>query len=362
MKFSVRILAPLFLFLSLASCLKKPDPDKNEMVFNALVLNRGASQAKNASLTLVDERTLDVRENVYREANGVSLNATGEDMLISSFGLLYVLCSSPDKVEMIDPVTFESLAVFSDSLKNARSMDAYNDRLFVVNAGDAEDAGDGKVTYPHSYMCIYDMSSNKCIDTAAIGRGASDILCYGTKAYVTTDDGIAVMDLSNSAFVDGVRLDTLVASEYGVPKNIKILDPSTLAVSYSGKGIVLMNTDDYSVREFHQVPVDETGRLSCSYSSGLVFTNYTDFAGRTSKVYSLEVATGLVSSVLDGINITMYEESPVTKYRYSYNVESYDRPSKLLITDSEGGRIKEVESGVAGHRMVFYAYSKEDAK
>ena len=80
---------------------------KNRVV----ILNQGNYTAQDASVYIYDEDTKEMTVNAYSKANNnTKLGATLMSGTYSMYGFGYLLCANPDKIEVVNILTMQSLS------------------------------------------------------------------------------------------------------------------------------------------------------------------------------------------------------------------------------------------------------------
>ncbi|AXJ01962.1 Por secretion system C-terminal sorting domain-containing protein [Cyclonatronum proteinivorum] len=208
------------------------------------VLNQGAFLQANASVTSWNPATGQVQQNVFQQVNGRPLGDVAVHSALIN-GLLYILVSNSDTIEIVNPETFASMK-----------------RIFVDDFGGSSPQWIEQVSDTKAYVSnltgttvsVLDLVTNEITGSIEVGPNPEGIAVSGGKAYVAlTDFGngqqVAVIDIAtdtrtalidvhdNPRFLhtgsDG-RVWLMSTGSFGIPESdgkISIIDPATDTVT-----------------------------------------------------------------------------------------------------------------------------------
>ena len=168
-----------------------------------LVLNQGNYKSQDASVYIYDEDEKTMIPNAFARANNnTKIGATLMSGTFSNYGVGYLLCSNPDKIEVINVVTLQTLTEpITTNLANTREIALGNKYLYVTNAGeDFVESPDKMREYTNSYVSIYDLSNNSFVAKVDVGSDAQGVVFADGYAYVGTKAGIVKISSGGSNF------------------------------------------------------------------------------------------------------------------------------------------------------------------
>ena len=158
-----------------------------------LILNEGNYKAQEGSVYVYDEDTKMMTPNAFAKANNnKKLGATLMSGTFSNYGIGYLLCSNPDKIEVINVLNMKTLTnPIEANLSNTREIALGGEFIFVTNAGETRvENPDGSYSYTESYVSVYNASNNNPVDTVHVGTDAHGMLYFENALYVGTKEGI----------------------------------------------------------------------------------------------------------------------------------------------------------------------------
>ena len=348
LKYLLLVVAVQFCFVS---CLDIHDASYKKHTV-AVVMNQGVPNGESATLSYYNEDDEVLENDAYRLNNGKKIDAFGQDMIITPVGSIYLLCTSPDKMEMINPKTLVSYTTITEGLENPRSISEYNGLLYVVNHG--KDEGDGK--FEHSFLSVYNLSTNAFIDSIEIGCRAEDVVVRKDVAYVTTAEGLMMIDVRNAMFEDSMKLIGFKeVPAHDNPARALGLGEEHFAISYPGAGTAVFS-DKGDLTYFIKMPMGEDGFISADAQNKKIVHSYKDPATGKSQVYTVNLDGSDLKVVAEGENLTAAAYSTNTRDLFVCDTPVEGRNSVLRVI--RRGRVKyEQEVGHSSTRMVFYNYT-----
>ena len=200
-----------------------PDPEGPVTFENGIfVLNEGNFQQGNSSVTYVDPATGVVLQNIFEGVNEIPLGDTATDLAFFEDHAFIVLNVS-NTIEIVDPVTFESIATIDSDLHNPRKIAFMERMLYVTNWGDGSDGTD-------DYVAVFDTENFELLNKIPVGEGPEDILSSNGNIFVAHGGG---WNFNNKiSVITGTQLNKVI--EVGdVPNGIAAADGS-LWVSSAG--------------------------------------------------------------------------------------------------------------------------------
>ncbi|MCH8557819.1 MAG: T9SS type A sorting domain-containing protein [Balneolia bacterium] len=189
-----------------------------------IVVNQGAFLQGNASITAYDPATQTASQNVFQQANGRPLgDVATHTALINE--LLYIVVSNSDKIEVVNPQTFEAVAT-----------------IFVDDFGGSSPQWIQQVSETKAYVSnltgttisILDLDDNTITGSIEVGPNPDGIAVSNGKAYVA----LTAFGEGNEVAVVDVATDELL-------RTIEVHDnPQKVYADGSGR-IWVVSTGDY---------------------------------------------------------------------------------------------------------------------
>lgn len=193
----IRRLSILFLFLFLSTSFSS----FAQTLERVLVLNEGAFNNSNSSITSFIPATNTVTQNAFFNANNRPL---GDIVSYSEVidGKLYILVSNSNKMEIVNPQTLVSEAiVFLDDM--GASSPSYfakvdENRLYITNL-------------TGNHVSIFNLNSRTITGSITVGNNPEGIAVSNGKAYVAingfgSDNKVAVIDIATDTLIETITV------------------------------------------------------------------------------------------------------------------------------------------------------------
>ena len=323
---------------------------KNRVV----ILNQGNYTAQDASVYIYDEDTKEMTVNAYSKANNnTKLGATLMSGTYSMYGLGYLLCSNPDKIEVVNILTMQTLSnPIKEQLLNTREITLGGEYIFVTNAGnDYIVKEDGSYEYTNSYLSIYNISNNSLKDTIHVGSDAHGVVCWNSSVFVGTKDGIVEIDYDGTTFKKaGVYQD----EEFNGTIKQLITDNTNIYASVPGHGIFAYDPSDNKTRKRYARPdlVDNiTGHMTmgpdkCLYTYATTYSP-DDWSVENSNVFRVNLQTDEITHVYNGeyvygVGVSPYSGNifiPEANELQTNSTIYINHPTQELLVDRQIGGI-----------------------
>jgi len=281
--------------LLIISCSKDKDPIPKlgfETGQGVYVLNEGAREKNNSSLSFIDVSDNQVTNSIYRDVNGQALGDIANDMEIYG-SMLFILVDRSNKVDILD----------AKKGKLIKSLDINGPRSLAFHSGKAF------ITSLDNKVFVLDTLSRTFIKEVPVGRSPEQIVASGDRLYVV-----------NSGWADALtggphddRLFIINPADYSTEAPISISDNLT-HVFADGRGNVYAGTTDIYNDDWSQVL-------------------------KPSRLYKVNTSTKAVEELSFGANIMSFHQN--SAYLLSYNYE----PGKALLLemDLSTGQVEEME-------------------
>lgn len=359
-KFTLLLLAALSAVLF--SCNKNNGEYETDLVIKnkVVILNQGNYTEQNASIYLYDEDTRTMVPNAYAAANsGTKLGATLMSGTYSTTGVGYLLCSNPDKIEIVDILSMKVLtAPITEKLSNCREIIGAGNFIFVTNAGTEYNVNpDGSYEYTNSYVSAYNASNLIYMDKVDVGSDAQGLAWLENRLFVGTKDGIAVLiQDGNHLKLEKVYKDEMYT---GAVKYLCVANDKVYA-SVPGYGVFEYDPYDGRTRNRYELPLDSNGYIlmgpdSKIYTCATIY-NTTDWSVESSKVYQLDPATGTINTIASGEYLFSVGVSNYTKNIFISEANGFTTNSTVQIINPEKGLVGAETAGVGTFRYLFVSY------
>lgn len=347
--------------LVFTSCNSDPLPtERHDVVY---VLNSGNYSEHNGSIYLYDETTKRMENNIINKSNGEELGATIMDGIYNVYGMGYILCSNPDKIEIIDlyrnpgrrltnPITDAD-----GQLRNTREIMLGDNWIFVSNQGETYvEQPDGMYEYTNSFVSIFDANTNTLVGKVEVGSDAQDLVYSNNKLYVATKDGIVVVRCEPTG---DFRISNTIEPEAdfaGPVKHMCIVN-GVIYASIPGKGIWAVSIGSETTVDTYAMELDYDGYLFLA-DDGYIYTYVNDYVAGTANVLKFDPKNGNVTSAVpEGHNFYSVGVSPATGNIFYSEPNDYITNSTMNVVDGKTGQIIDTQvAGVATYRYLFLSY------
>jgi hypothetical protein len=205
------------LLLGLYSCDNKPQPNEDIVLppplkGSVMIVNEGGFQNGNGSLTILDVGQNKLYNNMFEKANGRKLGDVFQS--INTFnGKSYLVVNNSQKIEVINPVTFKSIATIT----------GFTSPRYIIQI----DANKAYVSeYYANAIKIVDLSSNTIAGSIPMQGLLDEMVLLNDKVYVTNATGnyVYVINASTNTLVDSVKtIYSSVSLQVDSAKNIWVL-------------------------------------------------------------------------------------------------------------------------------------------
>jgi hypothetical protein len=330
------------------------EPPDRSMV---MILNQGNFSEHSASVSVYDEVNDVMHNRFYENANGVSIGATIVSGSVGPQGTAYLVCNYPDKIEIINAETGESVgAPITEGLSNPRNVLVTGSRIYVTNWGDEHITGeDGFWQYTNSFVSVYDINSRNLISTVEAGTDAEGLLLFSTSLFVATREGVRVFDVTADRLDEVALIEAEEGS--GPAKHISYDNNSMLWVAYPESGVAKIDPFSLSYIRMYDIPVDVDGYITNDYLGNRLYTYKTlfneSYQPEGSHVYIIDPVTGDFTEFAAGNYFYSVGVSPLTGNLFASEV-SFTSNSLVKILDRQGMQEGSLTAGVAACRFLFF--------
>lgn len=358
------LLVSLLATLSLVSCSEKSsEGPKYENDIQVVILNQGNYTEQNSSISLYSEINNTVQNRAFKFKNGFNIGGTIMGATMDIYGTMYMICSNPDKIMILDGATtecyMEDMLNGHPDLITPRNITNDGQYLYVTVSGNQhETLPDGMDSYTDSKLLIISMLSGEVVKTINIGRDAEGVLCWMGYVFVAHRDGISViLSAGNGSSV----IKTIDTQAYGPARNLAYGNNEHIYVSFPETGLVEIDPYSQTVVDVHEIELDYDGVITTDRTGGniLYFVNsYDENWNSSAKLNSFSIASKTVETLLEGNYFYSVGVSPFTGNIYTAET-SFSSNSILKVLNPQGHFKYEHEVGVGTCRYLFISYGKK---
>lgn len=344
----------LFVILLLfASCKKdntEPNNEKGKIYKNGiLVLNEGLFQQNNSSLSWLNLKTKEIKENIFLTVNDRPLGDTGNDM-IRYGGKIYIVVTGSSTIEVIDKNTLESLKQiqfnYNNQAQQPRQITSYKGNVFVSSF-------DG-------YVTKIDTTTLKIKKRIKVGRNPEGISVSNHSLYVSNSGGLDANNPDSTVFE--INLNTLkVVDTFVVGKNPGDIigdDYNNIYVVKRGdhnndlSELIRINTSDHSVVNLGLSTTTLSKRGNLLYLSDYNFNT----ASSTVAVYDCSSQSIVNPSFISNQDITtLYGVIPYkTNQLICIDAMNFMNSGYLRFFNSTGQLTKSFNVGLNPNSIIIY--------
>lgn len=193
-----KLILPLFTLLLLSSCDDKknntddfPIPPKAEGV--VFIANEGNYQFGNATLSIIDQNTNTVTENVFETVNKRKLGDVLQSVTVHK-DLVYLIMNNSQKIEVINPANYTAVATIN-GFTSPRYMVAKNEKAYVSE-------------YYANAVRVIDLPSKKISKTITIPGWSEEMEWVGDELFVcnANRDKIYVINTTMDEIKDSISV------------------------------------------------------------------------------------------------------------------------------------------------------------
>lgn len=326
-----------------------------------IILNQGNYTAQDASVYIYDEDTKEMTVSAYSKANNsTKLGATLMSGTYSIYGYGYLLCANPDKIEVVNILTMQTLSnPIKEKLSNTRDITLAGEYILVTNAGqDYTVNEDGSWEYTNSYVSIYNINNHSFKDSINVGSDAQGIICVNSTAFVATKDGIVKIEYDGTTFKKtGVYQD----EHFTGPVKCLVADNNYIYASIPGYGILVYNPyEDKTVKRYEMAEMLDSnanitlGPDNCIYTYATTFSP-TDWSVENSNVFKLNLTTGETSHIYNGEYVYGVGVSPYSGNVFISEANEFQTNSTIYINkpDQSETLVDRQFAGIGAFKFLF---------
>ena len=193
----------LSLMLVFVACESDDDPiteDKGDFANGVFVLNQGAMNAANASVSFIAADTVMGDLFTRRNADADILGDVLQDM-VSVDTLSFFVLNNSHSLMVVNNKNFKYVGEIKDGISNPRYAEVYNGLIYVSQWGN------------NGEVAVVDPEKMQVVNTIDVGVGPEGLEVIGNELWVancggySTDNTISVIDLANDEVVEEITVN-----------------------------------------------------------------------------------------------------------------------------------------------------------
>lgn len=342
----------LVFVISFVSC-EKDSADKYNYSQGVFIVNEGAFNANNGSISWYNPENKSMENNIFETANNRPLGDVVQSMGIAG-GYGFIVVNNSQKIEIVRLNDFSTKTVISD-LSYPRYFAANETHAFISNG-----SFEGTVI-------IIDLISLEKLDEIEVGKGPEQMAIVDNRLYVANsggwgfDNSVSVIDLSTRQVIQHIEVGAVpFAIQKDNQNNLWVLCRGKVVYDFvtweiteeTDSKLVKINTTTNIVAS--TTVVGSTGDFtwpSFLVSSGDKATLFFNDAGG---VFSVNTSEGTISSApVFAENFSGMGVHPLTGEFFALKARNYTSSGSLEIYNSAWQIIGEYSVGIGPGMVVF---------
>ena len=363
LKFVPNLFVIWLLAIALQACDNGPDPVIPVGTDGFYIVNEGAYNGSNASISFYDRNSDKVINDLFAAKNGRPLGDQAQSIAFHE-QKAYVVLQNSAKIEVIDASDYSSLQTISTGLESPRYFLVIdNNKAYVTDWGLDGITGTVKVI---------DLNAGTVTKTISTGQGANKMIKgFGNDTGVVfvansggygKDNKITIIDSNSDAIVGTIAVGDN-------PNSLKFDDNGNLWVASSG---MLAYKEDFSIDEVNstkptlsKINPDRTEVLRLEFpdvsylgatieSSPIGDQLYINYDGAVYKMASSATTlptTPFVDKMFYGIGMDTF-----TQQLIGCEAPTFSSPGKIYFYDDKGTLLKSMEVGIAPNGITVKGF------
>ena len=186
------------------------DEDKalKEYHEGAFVVNEGAFQAGNGTITYYNEVLESAAQNIFINPEGDFAGDVAQSLTFHG-DEAYIVINGDSKIEIADAVTFKSIrTITSGALDKPRYVEIIDNKAYISVWG----AYDESFSLVDSYVMVYDLESKEVIKTIDTDEGTENLLYDGETLFAAnfnygSSNTVAAINPSTNTLIDHIEVE-----------------------------------------------------------------------------------------------------------------------------------------------------------
>lgn len=345
---SVLLLSLLVVF----SC-SKDNPDRGSYRKGVFIVNEGAFQNNNGSISWYDPNTNTLKNNLFEEINGRPLGDVVQSFFISG-NLGFAVVNNSQKVEVIDLNSFQSAGVIT-GLSYPRYFIANETLGFISNGNFAGE------------VFVIQLSTLEIVDEIAVGNGPEQMAIIGDNLYVANSGGWGIDNTISVIDIPSLKVVKTIEVGY-IPIALQTDQLGQLWVLCRGKVVYDWNTWEIIDETDSELYKINTSANTVAFSSVIGTTGDFSWPGflvasgnrstlyfnESGAIYSLNTNSEAIStSPVVSESFSGFGVHPESGHLYGLFIADYSSSGRLAIMSSSGETLYEKMVGIAPTSVVF---------
>lgn len=318
--------------------------------YSCIILNQGNFSESNGSVSIIDSKG-NVTNKVYEDANGYSLASIIESGFIDN-GRLVLICNNEDKIEVINKSNFKKISTIKGIVTPRYGVSVSN-YLFVTSVPDWN--------VQEGYVYRIDLAAAKIDTFVKLAGQPEGITSYNGKIVVGEGSNIKVINPTTLAIEK-----TIKGPAYYSTKHFTKDANNNVWASFVGYDASWNAVGGISQLNFIKDTIDNYTQLENMAGEGHLSVNpakseilYRTVVGaytpeESCGVSSFNIANKTSKEVAKGLGFYGFNVDPKNGDIYTANINGWITNSTLLIYDAQGNvKSNDKTAGVGACRFIF---------
>ncbi len=353
-------LYPIFFYLLSFTIFFTACDDDNDSVnpsgsSRVVVINEGNFNSADGSLSTYNPTDGTVNLTVFANQNGFPIGATVQNMSAHQ-GLWYAITANPDKVEVISPSNFGSIATIDagtaqiPALENAFGFAAVGNKGYVSNWGTFNDS---TFIFENSFIAVLNLDNNTVTQRIDLNEQPQHLLAVNDQIYIANVS-------SNTLFVLNPNTDLIedtIVVENGPDQMLLDANQKIWVICRSGS-LVRVDPSDHSV-EATVTGIQTTGfneKMAINGSGDKIYyLSSTGFDPSTDEIYEFEISatTAPTTPLISGQNLYGVGIDPLENIIYVSDAAAFQDDGTVTRYDTDGNALNTFDAGRGPNGFLF---------
>lgn len=357
-KLNLYLSSLLMILLFFTSCEKSDSKEDINLDGDAIVINYGGYGSGNGEFSLVDEANKKITNNYFKLKNGIDFGSNIQSASLYD-GKIYCMTNSADKIDIINIKDFKQEISISDNIAKPRYSAAQDGKIYISCIGQVADWS--KV--PNSYLAVLDVKTQKVTKYPKAG-GIEGVIVVDDKVYCAgySKKEVHVFDIKTKAFIKSIPVKGL-ARHFALCNGklwVSLVSSYSVNVPKEDIGLACINTTNNTIEANVNIPnIGSNGYIQATKKGDKIFVLENIF----NPDYTTNSNISIVNTQTKAIeNASLYKGesfyglgyNKITDKLYILVSPSTSTNGTLLLCDTKGNLIKEIETGIAPQHVVFY--------
>jgi hypothetical protein len=348
---TIRLLI-LAIALAFTACDENDNQPKGKYEDGVLVINEGNFTQANGTVTHYNKSSQQAEQNILRNVNGFAGSVAQSLTIHGDRG--YLVLNGGNKIEIVNPSTFESLGSISGTeFDKPRYVEIADNKAYVSMWGPYEEGGFSLVD---SYVLVVDLSNQSVLKKIETDEGTENLLLTDDYLFASNNNfggsrTIAIIRTADNTLVDQVEVGSGPA---GLVEDINGDVWVICSGDYGGNNGLLIRIDGGSLEvtktvELNLNPEGDLGitpdREKLIYSSGKNVYSYA-IGDNSAPVSPLFTASEVVANYALGVDSQSGDV-------WIGDALDYTSTGKVYIYDATGSFKSSFDTGIAPGQFIF---------